>query len=185
VLSSGPYVSWAPHLSSPQSAFLLPPPSTPLKQIRDSIAQSIHLSPDAFKLIHAGAVMRDDNAPISAYKIRPSSTIAVIQILQQPIPPTLSTPQSSKSEQSTISAVQQELQRVRTELAPGVHAFHNSPSPKEHARLSELLLQSLLRLDALAMNSDAGWDDARRQRKDAVKEVQSLLDTLDASGSSS
>lgn len=79
--------------------------------------------------------------------------------------------------------MQQELQRVRTELAPGVLAFHSSPSPKEHARLSELLLQSLLRLDGLAMITDGAWEDARRQRKDAVKEVQSLLDTLDASES--
>jgi len=49
---------------------------------------------------------------------------------------------------------------------------------KEHNRLGELLLQSLLRLDAIV--PDTQWEDARRERKDAVREVQALLDRLDA-----
>lgn len=49
---------------------------------------------------------------------------------------------------------------------------------KEHIRLGELLLQSLLRLDGVT--PDTQWEDARRERKDAVREVQTLLDQLDA-----
>lgn len=53
-----------------------------------------------------------------------------------------------------------------------------APTPLGHTRLSELLLQSLLRLDALHV-SGADWPDARVQRKAAVKEVQGVLDRLD------
>ena len=48
---------------SPRIAFDLPPPDTPLAAIRSSLAEYTHLAPDAFKLIHAGAVMKDDSAP--------------------------------------------------------------------------------------------------------------------------
>ena len=47
----------------------------------------------------------------------------------------------------------------------------------EHTRLGELLLQSLLRLDVLVL--DGAWTDARRERKGAVRQVQTHLDRLD------
>lgn len=43
--------------------FPLPPPDTKLAVIRRSIAEYTHLPELSFKLIHAGAVMKDDNAP--------------------------------------------------------------------------------------------------------------------------
>ena len=48
---------------------------------------------------------------------------------------------------------------------------------QEHVRLGELLLQSLLRLDAITAEGE--WELARRERKGAVREVQALLDRLD------
>ena len=42
---------------------------------------------------------------------------------------------------------------------------------------AELLLQSLLRLDAITAEGE--WENARKERKGAVKEVQALLDRLD------
>lgn len=42
-----------------------------------------------------------------------------------------------------------------------------------------MLLQSLLRLDAITTEGE--WEEARKERKGAVKEVQSLLDKLDGS----
>jgi len=52
------------------------------------------------------------------------------------------------------------------------------PTPLDHTRLSELLLQSLLRLDALHVPG-ADWPEARMERKSAVREVQGVLDRLD------
>ena len=48
---------------------------------------------------------------------------------------------------------------------------------QEHVRLGEMLLQALLRLDAIQPESE--WEQARKERKGAVKEVQALLDRLD------
>ena len=40
----------------------MPPPNAKLGQLRDEIAEYTQLPRDSFKLIHAGAVMKDDNA---------------------------------------------------------------------------------------------------------------------------
>lgn len=48
---------------------------------------------------------------------------------------------------------------------------------EQHAKLGELLLQALLRLDAI--NIESGWPDARAERKGAVKSVQGVLDRVD------
>ncbi|KAJ7188076.1 hypothetical protein C8R46DRAFT_1205281 [Mycena filopes] len=176
--------------------FDLPPPTTPLSAIRASVADYTHLPRDAFKLIHKGAVMKDDNAPISAYNIRQSSTIAVVEIgappsapqqAPAPKPPLKQKPAGPvRSEQAVISTIHTELANVREELSPAVETLLASPpapqtpKPKEHIRLSELLLQSLLRLDAIT--TDGEWEAARRERKAAVKEVQALLDRLDGGG---
>lgn len=56
--------------------------------------------------------------------------------------------------------------------------MYNPASPQDHTRLGELLLQSLLRLDAIAPERD--WPTARAERKAAVREVQELLDNLDS-----
>jgi hypothetical protein len=78
---------------------------------------------------------------------------------------------------------------VRARLTPDVTAFLAAlgagpaaaitpQQETEHARLGELLLQALLRLDAVTTEGE--WVDARARRKAAVREVQGLLDTLDA-----
>ena len=48
---------------------------------------------------------------------------------------------------------------------------------EQHAKLGELLLQALLRLDAI--NIESGWPEARAERKGAVKNVQGVLDRVD------
>ncbi|KAJ6587073.1 BAG domain-containing protein [Mycena vulgaris] len=167
--------------------FDLPAPTTPLSVIRASVAQYTHLPSDGFKLIHKGAVMKDDNAPISAYQLRPSSTIAVVEIGQPPSqpqppkPPPKQKPAAPVQQEAVISTIQAELAHVRAELSPAVDqllaSHQHTPKTKEHIRLSELLLQSLLRLDSIT--TDGEWEAARKERKAAVKEVQALLDSLD------
>lgn len=164
---------------------------------------------------------------VSSYCLRPNTTIVVIgsadplspsplqpQIQTRPAPPV-------RSEQSTIAAINAEMDVVRNGLVSGVDnllaqvqarggtartspqstrsstASQPTPAPqpeppskwvalpdpdKEHSRLAELLLQSLLRLDAIS--ADGGWDEARKMRKEAVREVQGLLDRLDLGWSS-
>lgn len=114
-----------------------------------------------------------------------------------------------RTEENTIKQIQSELDKVRATLQPDVDQFLSdlqgtptataeAPQPAgqlkaqsgtatpnkqpdltlEHARLGEMLLQSLLRLDAI--NAEGEWEQARKERKLAVKEVQGLLDRLDS-----
>lgn len=134
--------------------------------------------------------MKGDSFPITAYSIRHGSTIQVVGG-QSPIPgrklSSSNNANARPSEQGLIQVIENELSQVRKNLAPGVQSFQtglsapSNPNPdslrQEHTRLGELLLQSLLRLDALMPNSE--WVDARSARKTAVKEVQNLLTQLD------
>ncbi|KAL1695469.1 hypothetical protein GGG16DRAFT_109136 [Schizophyllum commune] len=174
-------------------SFQLPDPSTRLGDIRQSIAEYTHLPPNAFKLVHSGVVMKDDNAPISAYHLKPNSTIAVIGTADAPpsapAQQAKPTPAPPRSEQSTINLIQSEMQNVRSSLGrdlenllgslPQYHTAGDNKAfmDREHLRLGELLLQSLLRLDGI--NAESEWQDARRERKESVREVQGLLDRLD------
>ncbi|KAH9920055.1 uncharacterized protein B0H18DRAFT_1025690 [Fomitopsis serialis] len=180
--------------------FPLPAPDAKLAEIRHEIATYTQLDPQSFKLVHAGAVMRDDNAPISAYGIKLNSTIAVVG--SGDVPPTSKRHKhkekpAERTEASTVAQIRGELDAVRLTLKPDVEAFLTTldppaavPGPKttqlggrntdielEHRRLGELLLQSLLRLDAITAEGE--WEEARKERKGAVKEVQGLLDHLD------
>jgi hypothetical protein len=124
--------------------------------------------------------------PVSAYGLRPGSKIALIGgDAQAPTGPSAEAKPAPRTEQSTIAHIQSELDGVRTRLAPDVDAFlaglAGALTPQqatEHVRLGELLLQALLRLDAVSTEGE--WADARAERKGAVREVQGLLDTLDA-----
>jgi hypothetical protein len=72
-----------------------------------------------------------------------------------------------------------DVERLLAALPAEVEGQKITPAQKsEHLRLGELLLQALLRLDALG--ADGEWPDARAARRGAVREVQGLLDRLDA-----
>ncbi|KAF8919808.1 hypothetical protein CPB85DRAFT_1275438 [Mucidula mucida] len=129
------------------------------------IVQETHL--DDFKLIYKGAVLKDEKLPLSAYRLRPASTLTLLPI-HDPAPTAKAS--TEKTEQTSLTTIQQELAKTSPALQ------------KEHTRLGELLLQALLRLDAVSANGE--WEDARRERKAAVKEVQALLDRLDDAWSS-
>ena len=140
---------------------------------------------------------------VSTYKLKENATIALIgghSLAPETTSASASSaprapagkPHTPQTEQGTISAIKAELDRVRETLVPDVDAFvraltppeseptpeSTAPTPVDHTRLSELLLQSLLRLDALHV-SGADWPEARVQRKAAVREVQGVLDRLD------
>ncbi|KAF8904440.1 hypothetical protein CPB84DRAFT_1845388 [Gymnopilus junonius] len=159
--------------------FDLPQPDSqiPLSAIRHSVAAYTQLPYHSFQIVHDGAVMADDNAPISAYHLRPNSTIAIVANADIPAP-------LRNTEQAQIASIQSELTSARRLLLPAHQSFlrdildHPKPAlAREHSRIGELLLQSLLRLDAVAPEPD--WHTARADRKAAVKELQALLDQLD------
>ncbi|KAI0318328.1 hypothetical protein OF83DRAFT_1057040 [Amylostereum chailletii] len=193
----------------------LPPSDAKLSSFRETLAERTHLPPNGFKLLHAGAVMKDDNVPISSYNIRPGATIVLLDSSPAAAPSAPTPAKAPKTEQSTIDQIRSELASVKGTLEPGVDAFLRALSPTptstasaptvadadadatqpsrpnaldqilnptddpatQHTRLGELLLQALLRLDAIGIES--GWTDARAERKGAVRTVQGVLDRLD------
>ena len=127
---------------------------------------------------------------VSAYGIKEKSTIAIIGGGDN-APPSSKPAPERRTEETTISQIRSELENVRQKLQPDVDDFLSLLAPaetkakdskqtdlaQEHTRLGELLLQSLLRLDAIAAEGE--WEEARKERKSAVREVQGLLDRLD------
>lgn len=64
------------------------------------------------------------------------------------------------------------------------HSHTDAPAPPTyeklqmaHARLSELLLQGLLRLDGIDIPNE--YSEARKERKEAIRSVQCRLDEVD------
>ena len=129
-----------------------------------------------------GGVLTHVIAPVSSYGLKNKSTIAVVGGPEQ-----VNTAPERKTEKHVITQIESELDKVRTGLLPSVDKFLASLSnqaippedglDQEHKRLGELLLQSLLRLDAIQAESE--WEQARKDRKAGVREVQALLDRLD------
>ncbi|KAJ4477021.1 BAG domain-containing protein [Lentinula edodes] len=185
-----------------RTSFTIEDPSLPISVLKNYVSQWSHLPLESIKLIHSGAVLRNDNAPLASYRFRPNATIQVVGSAETiPVPPQGS---AQKSETTIMTQIQEQLTLVRSSLVPSLEKFlqtlptqsnmdipfdstSNSPtSPasihKEHARLSEMLLQSLLTLDAITV--DGEWVQARQERKAAVREVQGYLDQLDAAWNS-
>ena len=61
-------------------------------------------------------------------------------------------------------------------------AKSSQPAPEavkqQHAYVSEMLLQALLKLDGFDI--EARWTDARKARKEGIRNVQGVLDKVDA-----
>jgi hypothetical protein len=122
---------------------------------------------------------------VRAYGIVEDSTITIIGSRDRPpqSPEAAFNGAEVKSERACIITINNEIAAVNQKLRPSLDAFlEKRPRVQaefdfEHRRLGELLLQSLLRLDALAPESH--WSEARNQRKQAVKEIQTMLTKLD------
>ncbi|KAJ7496133.1 hypothetical protein B0H11DRAFT_885830 [Mycena galericulata] len=79
-------------------------------------------------------------------------------------------------EQNVISVIASERSKTQFLLLPAVTAYLGNPTERERLRLSELLSQALERLDGVTLES--AWDQARTERKEAISEMQRLLDRL-------
>lgn len=126
---------------------------------------------------------------VSAFNLKPNATI---QLIGSAAPVPSARPQAPGKEVRTTQAamvktIQAEIDSIHRELLPSLTAFElslNAPEEpsreslkQEYTRLGELLLQTLLRLDSFTPEGD--WEEARKARKEAVKEIQGLLTRID------
>jgi len=161
-----------------------------LGEVRKALSDFSHIPETNIKLIYGGSTMKDDSATLSSYGIQAGSTVHMLGSAELPpsrkAPPLPKEPPQRPTEPELIKKIQGEVSTVHSSLLPPLNTFLNElasftpPSKeleREHLRLGEMLLQSLLRLDGMA--PEGSWDDARAQRKGAVREIQGYLDKLD------
>jgi BAG domain len=127
--------------------------------------------------------------PVSAFNLKPNATI---QLIGSAAPAPSARPQAPVkeapiSQTAMVKTIQAEIDSIHRELLPNLIAFEaslNAPEKpsreslkQEYTRLGELLLQTLLRLDSFTPEGE--WEEARKARKAAVKEIQELLSRVD------
>ncbi|KAI1295086.1 hypothetical protein EDD11_007979 [Mortierella claussenii] len=172
-----------------------------LRQLRDICKDLTGIPLGGLSLLFGGATMKDDNAPLSCFGIKPGAKILVkgIKPTEEQIKEltTNGDPEEyalilriSGSLDKTKDFVSEYLPKYEVEaeqyLASKPAAFIMSagmpPARKKlydlHGMMSENLLQSLLALDGVTCKPE--FEVARVKRREAVKETQKLLDVIDA-----
>ncbi|KAF9339106.1 hypothetical protein BGZ89_001556 [Linnemannia elongata] len=171
-----------------------------LKELREICRDLTGVPLGGLSLSHAGAVMKDDNAPLSCFGIKAGTKIIVHGIKPTPEQIKEMTTNGDPEEYALILRITNSLQKsrdfveehqskyeqeVQDYLAskPAPFVMSSMPPARKklhdyHGMLSELLLQALLALDGVTCKPD--FEVARVKRREAVKETQRLLDAMDA-----
>jgi NTP pyrophosphatase (non-canonical NTP hydrolase) len=105
-----------------------------------------------------------------------------VKIIETPEPPK---PEEPKPEPKELSAAENKLQKIQSEIAEilqRVEKFTGGKRDKEYLFLDDLLTQKLCLLDSI--DSD-GREDIRMMRKDSIKTVNRCLSILDKRATSS
>ncbi|KAG0051728.1 hypothetical protein BGZ83_003346 [Gryganskiella cystojenkinii] len=152
-------------------------------------------------LIYGGATMKDDNAPLSCFGIKPNAQITMMGTRPSKTDIRTLTTHGDPEEYALIVKVQTSLQKTLDLVAEHLPKYEvaideyiqSNPGPVKlsdphlpparkalqdaHALLSENLMRSLLVFDGVVCKPD--FEVARGTRREAVKETQRLLDVID------
>ena len=178
---------------------------TPLSTLLATLSTQTGLPLNQLKLVHKGAVLKDQSLTLSAYGLTDASTLVLVgkggSVPGPAGPPkTPAGPGITKNRQpetTTESVLVEWIQHVVSSLLnplqPSIVTFvsHSDPNAtnrpaqipgfevlqREHARLSEMLLRGLLDLDGVEIPN--GWAEARKERKEGVRRVQGELTRVD------
>ncbi|CAE6429356.1 unnamed protein product [Rhizoctonia solani] len=109
---------------------MVPPDHYPLSSLRETLSQHTGLPPHSFKLVHSGAVMKDDNAPITAYGIRPGSVVALVGGESLPPRPSYA---PAPAPAPTATAHPPAPAPAHAPVHPPAHAPAPAPAPTQHS----------------------------------------------------
>src|SRR5215471_8174579 len=175
--------------------------TTPVSELKSRLRKEAKLSNDVeIKLLFQGKRL-DDKERAGKYNVRDGSRILMTSSrkLEKPSPssesstrsstpkpkPT-STPTPSVVPQTSLDKISAIRQSIKNTYGGQITAFVRTPpaTRKERvetkARLSELLLQQLLKFDDVVIDpDDYAIKEARLERKAAVKWVQGLMEEVD------
>lgn len=147
-----------------------------------------------------GATMKDDNAPLSCWGVKPGSKIVIHGIKPTEEQIKEQTTNGDPEEYALVLRISGSLQKSKDFVAEYLPKYEEEekaymaselvpfkmpdmpPARKRlhdlHGMMSENLLQSLLALDGVVCQPE--FEVARVKRREAVKETQKLLDVIDA-----
>jgi hypothetical protein len=182
------------------------PSTTPLSQLQATLSAQTSIPTTQLKIIHKGAVLKDNTLTLSSYGITDGTQLVMIgkegEIPSAPEPRQQIVKKKNKQPETDTESVLTDWIRslVNSTLDPlgasiatflsytrqpkeGEEVNRPKQIPKddvlqrEHARLSELLLRGLLDLDGVEIPSE--WQTARKERKEGVRRVQGELNKVD------
>lgn len=86
---------------------------------------------------------------------------------------------SQVASEATITAqIKQLLDKASADSQAHMDSLSSETPQKTLLYLSEILLQTMLKLDSLDI--DPSWQEARKARKEGIKSIQARLDQVDA-----
>ncbi|RUS28576.1 hypothetical protein BC938DRAFT_481723, partial [Jimgerdemannia flammicorona] len=146
---------------------------------------------NAMKLLHSGAIMKDDTAPLSSFGLHPNAKIILMGTKPDDQEVLTTTTTGNPEEHALLTRISATLSKATTVLLPQIDTYEqaalNSPPVTDtvarkrltdtHNMLSEQLMQLLLQLDGIAFAPE--FEAARQKRREAVRTVQGFLDRLD------
>ncbi|KAG0205976.1 hypothetical protein BGX28_002526 [Mortierella sp. GBA30] len=170
-----------------------------LRELRGICKELTGVPLGGLSLMHAGATMKDDNAPLSCFGIKAGARVIVSGIKPTAEQIKEMTTNGDPEEYALILRISGSLEKSRDFLSeylskyeqdvdlylaskPASFSMQSMPPARKklhdvHGMLSENLLQSLLALDGVTCKPD--FEVARVKRREAVKETQKLLDVID------
>lgn len=128
------------------------------------------------------AAVVSDRSAASNGQASPASTGSSLAAGKRPAADAQSN--SALDEPRVIAQIDSLVQNTLTKLRPELQGLFSLPieqarqEKQKHLYLSEMLLQTLLKLDGFEV--DSRWTEARRVRKEGIKKVQGILDRVDA-----
>ncbi|KAF9141679.1 hypothetical protein BGX30_004330 [Mortierella sp. GBA39] len=181
-------------------------PDIRLGELRKSCHDWSKVPLGGLTLIYGGATMKDDNAPLSCFGIKPNGQITMMGTRPTKADISTLTTHGDPEEYALIVKIQQSLEKtldlvaehfpryesaVQSYISSATSSPHPPPRGQEappppptrkqlqdaHMLLSETLMKSLLVFDGVVCKQD--FEVARATRREAVKETQKFLDSVD------
>ncbi|KAF9540506.1 hypothetical protein EC957_004032 [Mortierella hygrophila] len=181
-------------------------PDIRLGELRKSCHDWSKVPLGGLTLIYGGATMKDDNAPLSCFGIKPNGQITMMGTRPTKADISTLTTHGDPEEYALIVKIQQSLgktldlvaehfPRYESAVQSYISSATSSPCPPPrgqeappppptrkqlqdaHMLLSETLMKSLLVFDGVVCKQD--FEVARATRREAVKETQKFLDSVD------
>ncbi|KAI8085997.1 uncharacterized protein BX664DRAFT_298285 [Halteromyces radiatus] len=141
------------------------------------------------KLLAYGAVMKDDELPLSRYGVRPSTKLRLMGSSKPHVDITTNTKSSLIGEQEAMKKLQRIQDKLDNTFVPEINEYEQHIKSYKLTKdgdsqekliqkglyFAEMLMQLLFEFDGV----QCSFDQARHQRKEGVKMAQELLDKVD------